>query len=524
MRLSSLSFTLVLVGACGGNADLGNEPSDSGARTTSSRGSSTTSTSSGLGGSRTATTSVACCNGVTPLLAQVTVESATTGAIITDATLTIGSATVDASQGGADGGLNGIYAFETAGVVTLTVSAPGYATQALTDVTSGYQGLCDDVCGYSVSHVAPSVLTVKLVPLGGSDAGTDACSAPTIGAPVTLWTGAVNPIDQTFAMAVNATDLYWVSESETNKDSTTVGSVMTVPIAGGAATTIFTDMVDDLPQQLALDSASVYWSDDGWNINKAPLGGGPATTLVKGTNLGNNIGGGIGGFAVDSGEIYFTTGDHDTGDVLLETVASTGGAISMYWPGSPAGMRNPVGGGVAFDAVNVYWENTTTGSGILSCGGECVIPNYQTSILALPFGGGIGDRQAITLATTPFSESQATTNTVIVDDGVVYFTSDGAMVSVPTSGGGTVTTLAASPPVIGNFAYDGESLYWASYSDCRGLVAKVAKSGGAVTTVFSQDGAAVLGTAVDANNLYVFYAIDFTAQLGPTGVVAKMPK
>jgi hypothetical protein len=75
-------------------------------------------------------------------------------------------------------------------------------------------------------------------------------------------------------------------------------------------------------------------------------------------------------------------------------------------------------------------------------------------------------------------------------------------------GGGKVTTIASSPPMTAGFVFDGESFYWTSQNNGPGgVVAKVRKDGGDVTTLLSLSSASVYSCAVYGSNLYVFYAV-----------------
>jgi hypothetical protein len=137
-------------------------------------------------------------------------------------------------------------------------------------------------------------------------------------------------------IAVDATSVYW-----TNMD----GSVMKVPIAGGAATTLATH--EDNPVGIAVGGTNVYWSSS-HDLMKLPVSGGTPTVVAQGG--GHPI-------AID--------------------------ATGVYWAGGPGIMKIPLRGGpatpvaslssktfnivsVAADGTSVYW---VTAEGC--CGAVC---------------------------------------------------------------------------------------------------------------------------------------------------------
>jgi hypothetical protein len=149
-------------------------------------------------------------------------------------------------------------------------------------------------------------------------------------------------------------------------------------------------------------------------------------------------------------------------------------------------------------------------------------------VLSTPLAGGA----VTTLASTKMADGdQDITLSMGVDESNVYFIDDGAIVSVPLTGGGVETTIASSPQILGSFAFDGENFYWPASSGSDGstsIVAKVAKSGGAVTTVFSVADAQMNACAVDGTSVYAFYTVSGLVPTGdpnmPAGLVMITPK
>jgi hypothetical protein len=83
-----------------------------------------------------------------------------------------------------------------------------------------------------------------------------------------------------------------------------IGTVMKVPVGGGARTTL----ASGHPIYIAVDATSVYWTDSdtssgtsGSNgtVMKVPVGGGPPTVLASGQDGPDRI-------AVDATSVYWT--------------------------------------------------------------------------------------------------------------------------------------------------------------------------------------------------------------------------
>ncbi len=217
--------------------------------------------------------------------------------------------------------------------------------------------------------------------------------------------------------------------------------ILRVPIVGGAATALG-GSAGGLTWGLALDSASVYWIN-GNTLKKSPLAGGKTTTVIDGPEDSNE---GLGGFVVDSGDVYVAAGPIDEpNDVSaantsarLLMVSTDGGVISTLAMRAPT-LDSALGGGVAVDDTHVYWANLSysiDGGGV-SCDAQCEAGLYQMEILSVP--RKVSDAGTVTrLALTPASpgpRQQGSTTTLVVDSSNVYFTSNGALESVPTGGG-----------------------------------------------------------------------------------------
>jgi hypothetical protein len=172
--------------------------------------------------------------------------------------------------------------------------------------------------------------------------------------------------------AIDSTNLYWTD--------TSAGTVMKVPLSGGASVTLASSA---LAREIAVDATSVYWAAadpnaDGFCIFKVGLDGGTPTTLVSGLHdVPQRI-------RVDSTSVYWAfifSGDMSKVDLNggTPTTLATGVIVldmaidstSIYWTdftgtvsklglsgGSPVALalsQAPPAHGIAVDSTGVYW-------------------------------------------------------------------------------------------------------------------------------------------------------------------------
>jgi hypothetical protein len=143
----------------------------------------------------------------------------------------------------------------------------------------------------------------------------------------------------TKAVAVDATSVYWTNSSTSYNGND--GTVMKVPIGGGAPTTLAAGQSN--PWRIAVDATSVYWTSTGaGTVMKVPIGGGAPTTLAAGQSYPSGI-------AVDATSVYWTA----AGTVMK--VPLGGGA-----PSTLASGQSPYS--IAVDATSVYWTNPSGGT------------------------------------------------------------------------------------------------------------------------------------------------------------------
>jgi hypothetical protein len=254
------------------------------------------------------------------------------------------------------------------------------------------------------------------------------------------------------ALAVDATNLYWTDS---------VGNVMSIPKAGGKATTLASGRSS--ASGIAVDGTNVYWVDSsltprgrfGGLVMSVPIGGGALTTLAAGQEAPMAV-------AIDGANVYWSATE------ALARVAKGGGITTTLVSGQPVKE-------IAVDTASVYWTNDNTGT-----------------VMKMPVNGG---------AMTTLASGRQLPASVAVDGSRVYWAemdfstaNVGPILSVPVDGG-SVATLATGQSARG-IALDATSVYWTGT-----FVARLPKGGGTVTTVASTPGPG-LAIVVDDTSVY----------------------
>lgn len=336
----------------------------------------------------------------------------------------------------------------------------------------------------------PGVLACSVVvgacgsgsPSRGRDAGRDAAASDSRGvdapdAPPAcgLSACAMSPCTMTLApssmpvgIAVDSTSVYWTDDSS--------GTVNKVPIQGGTPTTLASGEME--PAFLALDSTSLYWiagDSNGGFVKKVPLAGGTVTTLATTR--------GVAGIALDAQNVYWT----DAVDGSVMSVPITGGTPTTL----TTGENNPTFsiGQIAVHGTKLYWTRV-----------ESVT---APEIMTMPTTGGTPSVFA-TGPTCP-NANLCVPQFIAVDNSNVYWNEVDqqalgsgyiARASLQT---GAVTVLATGLTVPRGLAVDASNVYWVDQGD--GAVYSVPIAGGPVTTVDSSHGG-TYSVATDCLNLY----------------------
>jgi hypothetical protein len=209
-----------------------------------------------------------------------------------------------------------------------------------------------------------------------------------------------------------------------------------------------------------------------------------------------------GGFldlAVDAATVYLTNPAAGT----INSVPSTGGPVNTLASGTWSPLT------IAVDAANVYWMDASSGSAMkVPVHGGPVVTLSAAPLMPPTNGVNFYGIAALPLPVAPGQTAPS-----------VYFSREenagnsnaGWLLSVPRSGGSTVT-LTSIHSVPGKFfAVDDTSIYWL---DASGVM-RVPSGGGMPVTLVTSPG--VNAIAVDASSLYWF---DF----GQGGLMKLTPK
>lgn len=279
---------------------------------------------------------------------------------------------------------------------------------------------------------------------GDSGASPDGGAETPLGAPVTLASAQGGPR----GIAVNATDVFWVTES---------GDVARVAKSGGAVQVLATQQLS--PLDLAVDGTSVYWFNLRGRrttvVYSIPIAGGAPRSMgdIDGITYGR--------MTADATTLWFTK------DARLIRVVKTGGVSEV--PG--------------------------VSTGALTTDGATVFVAKDHNVVASPGG------------TTPvlFATGGAVPVDITVDEEAVYWLSANGDLTraAKTNSGGPGTVLASNLAGATRLTTFGDHVYVtaAGAGGSAGRILRVAKAGGA-PDILVRDLAAPYGIAVDPTGIY----------------------
>jgi hypothetical protein len=289
------------------------------------------------------------------------------------------------------------------------------------------------------------------------------------------------------SIAVDSTSVYWTEDIGTPWGGGS-GAVKKVGLNGGIVTTLDsgpTIWQDGGPQSIVVDSTNAYWADYySGTINKVLISGGSVTTIASGLNSPQSL-------AIDSTNVYWANG------AGISKVGINGGTVTTL----ASGTINPYA--IAIDSANVYWTGYTNTNSV--------------TINKVGLNGGT--------ITTLASELSGCPRGIAVDSTSVYWT-DMCNWTVNKVGinGGTVTTLASGTytgALNGPYgiAVDSTSVYWTEFNE-SGSIYKVGINGGTFTTVASGLNMPA-NIAIDSTNVYW---TEFGYSIFGGGTVKKVSK
>jgi hypothetical protein len=236
-----------------------------------------------------------------------------------------------------------VYFTDAVGTVVQAPSGGGTAVTLASGVPGPFGIAVDPAFVYFTNQGAisgsgkdGSVLKVPIAQGSPGDGGAD--SGPgDAGAPTAIATGRKRPQ----AIAVTATDVYWVESSSTSN-----GEILTCPTAGcpkNEPTVVASALAS--PSGLAVDAdGDVYVTTSaGGTVNRYTKSGSTWAVQVLADSLNEPT-----GIALVGGTVYWAT----TGTGAIESIPATGGSPSIL----AATMGAP--SAIAADAVNVYWSDS----------------------------------------------------------------------------------------------------------------------------------------------------------------------
>jgi Carboxypeptidase regulatory-like domain len=292
-------------------------------------------------------------------------------------------------------------------------------------------------------------------------------------------------------LVITADSAYWTEPGTYSYCCLQMGSgrIRRVSLSGGSVGTVISGL--DSPGALSVDSQNIVWAET-WRVAKAPLGGGPATTLASGITTD------MARIAVDQSNIYILDGD------FVKKVPINGGTVEKLSPAHGGNINDDsaINQGIVTDGSSVYWIFINNGT--------------DPAVQKIPTTGGA----AVTLAAAQgiFGGPQECYWRIAVDAQSVYWSTTSSQYpigctvkKVPVDGG--ATTTLADFPYLRDFTVDGENVYFSELGSNPGSILKTSLDGGPITTVVTNVIPWVL-----VNDTHYLYWYDPRSQGGSGGI------
>jgi hypothetical protein len=234
---------------------------------------------------------------------------------------------------------------------------------------------------------------------------------------------------------------------------------------------------------IAVDDTYAYFADDAGGLFRVPKSGGSVTRLAQLNDEST-----FQLIVLDGDTMYLGASDDSLLHGTIYSMPKSGG--------TPTALVHDVVTqyDMVVDAANLYWTSfgTPTADGDLQADGKverATKSGANRLVLASNLSG-------------PTS--------LVVDDAKVYFAESGIAIGSSASGlrvvpknGGSVASVIDGAAVVA-LTSSGNDLYFSAYDSLadRGAIARVAKSGGTVTTLQATDGVLSLSLQVRGDELY----------------------